>query len=54
MEREKIREIYDSVCKVMTNIEVSQYTHETSEELVEDAYDTLMEVYKYFVEEFDF
>lgn len=54
MEREQIREIYDSVCKVMTNIEVSQYTHETSEELIEDAYNALMEVYTYFVEEFDF
>lgn len=54
MEREKIREIYDSVCKAMTEIELEEYTSQPKEELIEDAYNALMEVYTYFVEEFDF
>lgn len=53
MEREKIREIYDSVCQVLTKMETHE-TNETNEELIEDAYNALIEVYNYFVEEFDF
>lgn len=53
MEREKIREIYDSVCKVLTDMETYE-TNETNEELIEDAFNALIEVYNYFVEEFDF
>ena len=54
MEREEIRIIYDNVCKSMTEIELAEYTSQPKEELIEDAYNALMKVYQYFVEEFDF
>ena len=48
------RELYDKVCKLATWYEIPNECPITKKELSEEMYETLVEVQKFFCDEYDF